>query len=279
MPLKTMYITNNVDIASVAENCGVDRIWIDLEKRGKEERQKNINSVKSNHVPEDISRIRGNLKRAQLMVRVNPLFEGSQEEIDDVIARGAELIMLPMFCDEQDAEAFVDLVGKRAKVMLLVETREAAENIEKIVKVSGVDEMYIGLNDLHLSYDMSFMFEPLANGQVDKLCRTIRQAGIPYGFGGIARMNEGMLPARYVVAEHYRLGSCMAILSRSFCDTWTDKNLKHVRDTFETGMRELREYEASLEKKDPHFFEENRLFVKEKVREIAGIIEAKKNRV
>ena len=33
--LKLMYITNNVDVAKIAENSGVDRIFVDLEVIGK----------------------------------------------------------------------------------------------------------------------------------------------------------------------------------------------------------------------------------------------------
>ena len=36
MALRFMYITNNVEIAHIAEQAGTDRIWIDLERRGKE---------------------------------------------------------------------------------------------------------------------------------------------------------------------------------------------------------------------------------------------------
>ena len=43
MPLKLMYITNNPQVALLAQKYGVDRIWIDLETLGKEERQKNYN--------------------------------------------------------------------------------------------------------------------------------------------------------------------------------------------------------------------------------------------
>ena len=38
MALKLMYITNRPDVALIAEKYGVDRIWIDLETLGKEER-------------------------------------------------------------------------------------------------------------------------------------------------------------------------------------------------------------------------------------------------
>ena len=45
MHLKLMYITNNPDVALIAQKNGVERIWIDLETEGKEERQKGIESV------------------------------------------------------------------------------------------------------------------------------------------------------------------------------------------------------------------------------------------
>ena len=45
MALKLMYITNNADVALIAEKYGVDRIWVDLESLGKEERQQGMNSV------------------------------------------------------------------------------------------------------------------------------------------------------------------------------------------------------------------------------------------
>ena len=45
--LKLMYITNNPQVARIAEKYGVYYVWIDLETMGKEERQKGIYSVKS----------------------------------------------------------------------------------------------------------------------------------------------------------------------------------------------------------------------------------------
>ena len=39
---------------------------------------------------------------------------------------------------------------------------------------------------------------------------------MPFGFGGIARIGDGMLPAEKILAEHIRLGSSSVILSRTF---------------------------------------------------------------
>lgn len=56
--LKLMYITNVPEIASIADRAGVDRIFIDLERYGKEKRQKNWDSVKSKHSISDIPKVK-----------------------------------------------------------------------------------------------------------------------------------------------------------------------------------------------------------------------------
>lgn len=210
------------------------------------------------------------------MVRVNPLHEDSEKEIEAVIEGGADLIMLPMFHCAKEAEEFVDIIRQRAKVMLLVETKEAYESIEQIVKVPGIDEIHIGLNDLHLSYDMTFMFEPLANGMIDKICGVIKDAGIPYGFGGVAKLGEGLLPAERVLGEHYRLGSSMVILSRAFCDTWTDKHEDTLKQVFNSGVSALRRYENMLSAQDEGYFVENHAEVQKAVAKIVEMLKQKR---
>lgn len=275
-PLKLMYITNRPDVAKIAEENTVDRIWVDLESRGKIERQGHVNSVKSNHTMADVSSIRAAISKAQLLVRVNPLWECSKAEIDEVISRGADIIMLPMFHTPDDAKQFIDLINGRAKVLLLAETIEAEKNIDAIASVPGVDEIHIGLNDLHLAYKMTFMFELLANGQVEAMTKTIASHGIPYGFGGIARLDEGMLPARHVIAEHYRLGSSMAILSRSFYDSWLEHDIAEIERVFKYGMAEIREYEKKLTMQDNDYFTRVHETVKNEVAQVVEGIRQKR---
>ena len=101
MAITLMYITNRPDVARLAQDAGVDRIWIDLEVKGKEERQKGMNTVKSKHSIDDIAKIKPILNTSQLMVRVNPLDDESENEINRVIEEGAEYVMLPMFRTKQ----------------------------------------------------------------------------------------------------------------------------------------------------------------------------------
>lgn len=214
--MKFMMITDSPDIARFAVDGGVDRIFVDLEILGKQERQGHLNTVISRHELDDVRRLRPVVPPGRLLVRVNPIHEGSQQEIDQVVDAGADIVMLPMFRTPEEVATFTAAVRGRARCCLLVETLGAAMHLQECVRVPGVDEVHIGLNDLHLELGMDFMFEPLANGMVDELCDVLRAAGMPFGIGGVARVGEGLLPAEVVLSEHARLGSTGAILSRTF---------------------------------------------------------------
>ena len=73
MSLQMMYITNNPNIARIAEKYSVDRIWVDLEQIGKKERQGGMNTVQSTHTIEDVKVIRERMPREpRSMSRVRP---------------------------------------------------------------------------------------------------------------------------------------------------------------------------------------------------------------
>lgn len=274
--LKLMYITNEPEVAKIADDSGVDRVWIDLEVNGKEERQKNLDTVKSRHQISDISKVKKVLKNANLIVRVNPIYEGSQKEIDAVIEQGAEIVMLPYFKTVEEVETFIKIVNKRAKVCLLVETPGAVDKLDEITNLQGIDEVHIGLNDLHLGYKMDFMFQLLTDGTVEKVCKKLKEKGLPYGFGGIARVGTGTLPAEHIIVEHYRLGSEIVILSRSFCNTQliTDKN--EIKQLFETGVKDIRNTEEEAQHYTKEQYEENRKNVVKEVEQIVTSIRQKK---
>ena len=263
MSLKLMYITNRADVARVAQSCGVDRIFVDMEYIGKDSRQGGLDTVKSFHTVEDVTALRKVLDKSELLVRINPIHQAtenycsSEDEINAVIEAGADVIMLPMAKTAKEVKAFTDLVNGRAKTLFLLETAEATENIDDILEQSGIDEIHIGLNDLHLSYKKDFMFELLVDGTVEKLCNKIKAHNIPYGFGGIARLGFGMLPAEYVIAEHYRLGSSAAILSRSFCDVHKTNDITKVESTFIQEIGKIRNYEKELANKPVEFYNKN----------------------
>lgn len=261
MSLKLMYITNRPEVAQIAEAAGVDRIFVDMEYIGKTDRQGGMDTVQSHHTLEDIKKIADAIEKAELLVRVNPIHDdsdtylSSKEEIDSAIKNGAQILMLPYFKTIDEVKKFERYVNKRAKVMLLVETPEAVSIIDEILE-QDIDEIFIGLNDLSLSYKKKFMFELLTDGTVEDLCYKFKKRKIPYGFGGIAALGQGLLPAEMVITEHYRLGSTSAILSRSFCNTSKISNIGVISATFMNGVREIRNYEKNVSIHS-EFFENN----------------------
>ena len=208
-----LFITNKPDIASYVESCGVSRIFIDLERIGKFERQGKLDTVISQHEFSDISKVKSSLSTAELLVRLNPFHKGSKLEVEKAISDGADIIMLPMIRNLEEVKLFGEFIQKRAKFIPLIETISSAFIINDICKLESVDELHIGLNDLHLELNLSFMFELISNGYVDKMVKDLTK---PFGIGGIARVGQGEVNGESVMSQHVRLKSSGVILSRAF---------------------------------------------------------------
>lgn len=286
MALKLMYITNNPDVAKIAEDAGVDRIFVDMEYIGKNSRQGGMDTVQSHHSIQDIRNIKAAIHRAEVLVRVNPIHEAtdeygsSQEELDAAIEAGAQILMLPYFKTVDEVRLFVDAVAGRARTMLLVETPEAVDIIDEILENEGIDEVFVGLNDLSLGFGHAFMFKPLVDGTVERLSEKFRKKGLPFGFGGIAAPGKGMLPSEHIIREHYRMGSSCTILSRSFCDIRKVTDLARVRVIFSDGMRDIRELEqeCQLHPKESCYYTDNQRIVADKVYEICEHLAGREKR-
>ena len=177
--LKLFYITKNPAVARIAQAAGVDRIFVDMEYIGKAQRQGGMDTVQNHHTVEDVARLRPVLDQAELLVRVNPVHPGSKDEIDRVVAAGADVIMLPMWQSVEQVRQFIRWVDGRAKTLLLLENQAAVDCLDRVVALPGVDEIHIGLNDLCISQGKKFLFQPLADGTVDAVCAKIKAAGIP----------------------------------------------------------------------------------------------------
>ena len=271
-----MYITNKPAVAEIAEQAGVDWIFLDMEFIGKAARQGGLDTVQNHHTVKDIENIKNAVKTAKVLVRVNPIhdalpnYPSSKDEIEASIKAGADIVMLPFFKTVEEVEQFISYVDGRAKTLLLMETAEAANLVDEILEVPGIDMIHLGLNDMHLELGMKFMFELLANGIVEKLGKKIKAKGIPFGFGGIATLDGGELLGSMVLKEHVRLGSSMVIVSRSFCDTDVVTDLNEVKRIFDTGISGLRALEKEASQADAAYLEENRKAVVAAVNKIAG---------
>jgi hypothetical protein len=257
-----LQITNDPDFARRCDALAGMRLWVDLERMGKTERQAGMNTFISEHQLDDVQAIKAVLRHSRLMVRVNPLHAGTRAEVDAVLVRGADMLMLPMFTSAAQLGHFCQIVGGRVPVVALLETSGALQSVAQWAGTPGLAEVFVGLNDLHLSLGCSFMFEPLALGHLDTVAGVARQHGRRFGFGGIARLDEGLLPGRDVLGEHVRLGSGAVILSRTF----------HRSDaplSFEAEIEALRDAERALALRSDAQQQADRQRVVARVRQLA----------
>jgi hypothetical protein len=231
MSINLMMITNKPKIALEAEKAGVDRIFLDYELRGKLERQGHLDTHITDHEFKDISEINKTISKSELLVRVNPIYKNSREEIDKAVKYGADIIMLPMFKTVSEVEKFINLVDGRVKTSLLLETL-------------------------------------LSGGIVDYLAEIFKKNNIRWGFGGIAKIGEGILPAENILAEHIRLGSEMVILSRTFKGNSSNINELKKEINLAEEIAKIRNKEKEIKNWSQTKFIENKKVVNEKVKMI-----------
>ena len=243
--LTWVLITNKPELAKLAYRGGVSRLFVDWEIHNKQERQGHLDTVISQHSYEDAVSIRQAVPDAELLIRLNPFHDGTEKEVEQALAAGADLIMLPMFTELEEISSLCEMVNGRAGVVPLIETAEALEMVESIAEIDGVYELYVGLNDLHRALNMKFMFEPVANGLLDRVAKVAKENKLRFGFGGIARLDEGLVTGKMVLAEHLHLGSSAVILSRTFYRD-DENGLQNAGYAFTTELEKLKKSENEL---------------------------------
>lgn len=244
--LQLMFISKDPELTRIAVNGGISRIFVDLEILGKIERQGHLNTLISHHTLDDVRIMRESFPSIDLLVRINPYHDKTYQEIEDVMQFNPQMIMLPMYKTFEEVANVSKFIEGRAELIPLLETSEALSNVNEVSQIPGVSEVYIGLNDLHLALKLKFMFLLLADGTVERVAKVIKGNGKRFGFGGIARIEEGLLPAEYILAEHERLGSSSVILSRTFHRQFDNLDKKDPNLNFYQEIKKLRDCEKRM---------------------------------
>jgi len=212
-------ITSDPALAGRADAAGIDCIGVDIERLNKASRQRQIPGARiSDHQLADLKSLSAVVRRAALFARLNGLHDGSKLEVETALGHGAAVLMLPFFSTHREVDRFIQLVGGRAKVALLLETAAAIVRLHQILAVSGIDQVMVGLNDLRVSTGVANHFELVASDLLTMVSEEVRARGIRFGVGGLARAGDSSLPVAsdLVLAQHARLRSTSAWIARSF---------------------------------------------------------------
>lgn len=207
-------ITNNPQLVKEFDSKNIF-FMVDIERRGKINRQMNKGTFISDHVLEDILTLKLNLKNSKIITRVNSIYAKSSIEISKSLKYGSDYILLPFYKTQEEVHTFLKLLPKQDQGILLCETKEAFFEYERIHKNVKPFLFHIGLNDLHMELNFKFMFEILKLNQFKKISDYF--SGVSnFGFGGISSLEEGIIPGKFILKEHHFFNSNFVILSRSF---------------------------------------------------------------
>ena len=103
---------------------------------------------------------------------------------------------------------FAGIVAGRAPIVPLLETGAALECLDDWIATPGLQEVYVGpQRPASAPWATGSCSSRWRGGCVDRVAAAARGQGLRFGFGGIARIDEGLLPGVDVLAEHLRLGS------------------------------------------------------------------------
>ena len=84
-------------------------------------------------------------------------------------------------------QEYLETANERVAVIVQAEHARAVENIESIVKVEGIDAVFIGPYDLAASLGkMGRIDDPAVTDAIDHVTRTCQAAGIPLGYFGVS---------------------------------------------------------------------------------------------
>jgi hypothetical protein len=214
--------SKDLQIITEAVENGIHGIIIDMENRGKQNRQAGFDTQIKQNTYEDIEKIKTSTK-AYVITRINGFWEETSSEINQVIGGGTDEIFLPMVRSVKEVESSLRFIDGKCKLSILVETLDAIEICADLNQLP-LSHVYVGLNDLAIDRGLSNIFLSLADGTVERIRKNFQ---LPFGFGGLTLPDMGNpIPCRLLMSEMARLNTQFTFLRRSFFRDTGGKNFK-----------------------------------------------------
>ncbi len=204
-----------------ADQAGICTFIVDWECEGKKLRQQGFDTQINQHTLQDLKIVR-NATKSQVICRINAIGKNTEEELLKAIKIGVDEILIPMVRSVKEVKWVLDYVKGKAKVGILIETKEAVVKAAQFSKLS-LNRIYVGLNDWAIENSRKNIFFPIASGELEQLRKEI---SLPFGFGGVTLPDLGFpIPAKLLIAEIFRLNCHFSFLRRSFLKDIHEKDL------------------------------------------------------
>lgn len=203
---------SNYDVTVEGLSAGIDGVIIDLESKGKQGRQDLYNTQINKHTISDLQKIRSATSK-RVICRVNGGKFLSEDEISEVIAAGADEVLIPMVTSAHEVEQAQNLTQGKTDLSIMIETNEAVFLVEAF-NAYPLKRAFIGLNDLSIARNEGNLFVPLIDGTVQHIRDRTK---LPLGVAGLTHPDKGSpIPCRALINEMKRLECSFGFLRRSF---------------------------------------------------------------
>ncbi len=211
--LELVLFENDPNDAERMVPAGISSFMVDMEVIGKNLRQLGFDTEIRPGTRNDLEAI-ANVDGATAWCRVNRYGAHTAAEIDDALAAGAKVLLLPMVTRLQEVEAMLGQVAGRCATGIMIETVEAVALAGQINQL-GLHFAFFGLNDFAISRGGGSPFRALVDGSVDAVREAMPDTRL--GVGGLTDIRCGHpIPARRLLEEFERLDCAFSFLRRSF---------------------------------------------------------------
>ena len=219
--MRSIVITNDLERIEAYRNV-VDVVMVDLEKEGKKERQSGQNTWITDHKIEDVLPISILLEesKTELWVRCDFLLPKDKLlfQLDNLQKFNIDALMVPMFQNWNDLVELKAIYGHRFRIIPLIETSKAMQDVMTFPVKSHFDYIHLGLNDLSLSLGKSFLFDTLFDWRFILMVAQLKNLRQNYGIGGLMPIGLGRIDASLLLKFHSFFSSSGFIISRGFKD-------------------------------------------------------------
>ena len=225
----TVRLSRTIEIARIAQTAGFDTIYVDMEH----------NTLSMDAVCQ--------ICQSAQQIGITPLVRvpaNTPEYIGRVLDGGAMGVIAPHVRSAAEAKALVNLVkfpplGHRSaggalsqyhyrgfpmvetqaamndatSLVLMMETKDALENVEEIIAVEGVDMLLIGSNDLCGELGINGQYDhPLLKAAFERTIAAARKARKHVGIGGLTGRDDLMAQFVCMGARYVSTGSDLSFL-------------------------------------------------------------------
>lgn len=233
-PFELHLFATDEERVQAAERAGIDRVVVDLERRGKQRRQRGRDTDITSHDLGDLRRICATTT-VPVVCRINPVHSDTPHEVAAAIDAGAAELLVPMVrSPEADLDQVLEQANDQVAIGCMVETVDAVARVSDL-SARPVDRVYIGLNDLAIDRGAAGIFEPFVDGTVEHVGAAFPDR--PLGVAGLTRPTAGSpLPCRHLVHELARVGASFTFLRRSFIRDVTVAEMQEAVDEIRVAI-------------------------------------------